>query len=150
MRGSATKPRRVQAGGALPLPAAPPSLPVPLPTGRSQQPSGFGEKCGAGEASEPGAKPLPGWDRALLPSHPSDLALLLASKIWWRNGFYLQLRAPGGSITQKFPLGRALLKAPIVAEGFRIPKISHGRSHAAHMVPPCRPQSFLGAQRIGS
>lgn len=69
-------PQGAGGGGALPLPAAPPSLPVPLPTGRSQQPSGFGEKCGAGEASEPGAKPLPGWDRALLPSHPSDLTPL--------------------------------------------------------------------------
>lgn len=44
-----------------------------------------------------------------------------------RNCFYFQgqLRATGGSVTQKCPLRRARLQAPITAEEFQIPRIRH-------------------------
>lgn len=62
--GSATKPRRVQAGGGLSLfpqpPRAPQLAPVPLPTGRPQQPSGFARSPGSGELLSPSpCSPLP-------------------------------------------------------------------------------------------
>lgn len=57
--------------------------------------------------------------------HNNNPASVRRGKIWCRNRFYLQLRAPGGSVTQKHPLGRALLEAPIMVGVFRIPQISH-------------------------
>lgn len=63
--------------------------------------------------------------------------------------FQGQLRATGGSVTQKCPLDRAPLKAPITAEEFQIPRISHSLAQGNEVFSaPTRLQRFLFSPRL--
>ena len=69
----------------------------------------------------------------------------LVEKLYFQG----QLRATGGSITQKCPLDRARLKAPIMAEEFQIPRISRSLAQRNEVFSaPTRLQRFLFSPRL--
>lgn len=75
-------------------------------------------------------------------------ACVREGKVWLRNCFYFQgqLRATGGSVTQKYPLDRA---RPITAEEFQIPRISRSLARRNEVFSaPTRLQRFLFAPRL--